>query len=272
MVEEGGNTISPSTLKKKRISASKMWCFTLNNYEDSQMVEMVELFKVLGADYVIGREVGEKGTPHLQGYIRRKTCFRPIEACGTLAFAKRIHWEKCKGNHEQNVAYCTKEGSFETNLKLPAPIKVVEPTGWQLHAIEAVSGEPDDRTIHWYWEADGGVGKSSLMRYLVHKRGALVCSGKAADMKYLVVKYKEEHEGICPELIVFDVPRSSHQYLSYTGIEEIKNGCFASTKYECGMHIQNHPHVLVFANFAPTPGLDMSADRFRVFNIREELM
>lgn len=32
-------------------------------------------------------------------------------------------------------------------------------------------------------------------------------------------------------------------------VEEIKNGIFASTKYECGMHKMNRPHVIVFANF-----------------------
>lgn len=229
---------------------------------------MVEVFKRSGLDYVIGREVGDEGTPHLQGYVRSETAyFRPMEKF-KLSF--KPHWEKCKGNHEQNIKYCTKDGDFVTNLKLPKPVKIDEPYGWQLEVKDIVEQEPDSRTVHWFWEPDGGVGKSSIVRWLVARQGALVCAGKAADMKYLVVKYAEQHDGVSPEVIVFDVPRSSAQYLSYTGIEEIKNGCFASTKYECGMHLMNHPHVFVFANFAPNPGDQMSADRFHIVRIGSE--
>ena len=244
-----------------------MWCFTHNNWQKEDLVEMVDDFARLDLEYVVGEEVGADGTPHLQGYIRSKSVFRPMEK---LSWSFKPHWEKCKGSHEQNVKYCTKEGTFHTNLRLPKPILVDEPTGWQVEVRDILEGEADKRTIHWFWEPDGGVGKSSLVRWMAVKRDALVCAGKAADMKYLVVKYAETHDGVSPDVIVFDVPRSSAQYLSYTGIEEIKNGCFASTKYECGMHIMAHPHVFVFANFEPKPGIDMSADRFHIVRIGGE--
>ena len=54
-------------------------------------------------------------------------------------------------------------------------------------------------------------------------------------------------------------------------MEEVKGGIFCSTKYECGMHMQNPPHVLVFANFPPDMNdRDMSSDRFVVQNVDYE--
>ena len=45
------------------------------------------------------------------------------------------HWEKCKGNHMENVAYCTKEGKYKTNLKVPKPLFCPTPYGWQTSVV-----------------------------------------------------------------------------------------------------------------------------------------
>jgi len=254
--------------EKKRPSVGKKWCFTLNNWCEEHLVKMVKDFEVFGLEYIIGEEVGESGTPHLQGAVFGEKYFRPMEA---FKWEFKPHWEKCKGNKEQNVAYCKKQGTFHTNMKVPKPLFCPEIYGWQLEAASLISSEPDpsDRTIHWWWEPYGGVGKSDLVRWLVIKKNAIVCAGKAADMKHMIVAHTEQNNGVWPELIVFDVPRSQEGYLSYTGIEEIKNGIFASSKYESSMFKMNRPHVMVFANFEPTPGRDMSADRFRIVRIND---
>ena len=85
-------------------------------------------------------------------------------------------------------------------------------------------------------------------------------------MKYLIIKYKEKY-GAYPSLIVFDVPRTQENFLSYQGIEEIKNGCFCNTKYECEMVLMDFPHVIVMANFEPNRRL-MSEDRWNIVNLR----
>ena len=61
---------------------------------------------------------------------------------------------------------------------------------------------------------------------------------------------------------MFDVPRSSQQYISYTGIEEIKNGIFSSPKYESCMVAMPPPHVVVLCNIPPDyTDTDLSSDR-----------
>lgn len=92
------------------MSRSRSWCFTLNNYVESDE----EALKALGSTtkYLIyGREKGESGTPHLQGYVTFK-------AAKSLRSAKKAINSKChvapaKGNAHQNFTYCSKEGDFE---------------------------------------------------------------------------------------------------------------------------------------------------------------
>lgn len=87
---------------------SRNWCFTLNNYseDDYQRLLAVECVYI-----VIGKEVGESLTPHLQGFIVNN------DARTMTAMRKKIcskcHWEPCKGSVDENYVYCTKDVVFE---------------------------------------------------------------------------------------------------------------------------------------------------------------
>ncbi len=128
------NTIPPSPLRvpnfflffptaMPRINPAKAWCFTLNNYTENELGALVQLFSSLDEKYyfIVGEEVGEQGTPHLQGYIEKKTGrFRPLP----LFEVKRnnvqcMHFEKAKGNRTQNYKYCSKDKKFVTNIPRP---------------------------------------------------------------------------------------------------------------------------------------------------------
>lgn len=85
--------------------SKKSWCFTLNNYNDDEYNNILDWDK----NYlVLGKEVGEEGTPHLQGCItfkkaKRLTALKKLNA--------RIHWEPAK-ELEAARNYCMKDGDY----------------------------------------------------------------------------------------------------------------------------------------------------------------
>ena len=120
----------------------------------------VSIFNLKSKLYIIGDAVGECGTPHLQGYVEFKSKLRPL---GLFEF-KRIHWEKSKGSKEENITYCSKQNVI-ASLGLPKPIKVLDKLyKWQSDIENIALTEPDDRTIYWYWEDRGNIGKSSFIK------------------------------------------------------------------------------------------------------------
>lgn len=89
---------------------SRNWCFTLNNYEQSEVehIQSLDLDKIRYC--VFGKEVGESGTPHLQGFVVFKNAVR-LKTLREM-IGSRCHYEVAKGNIKQNYKYCTKDGDF----------------------------------------------------------------------------------------------------------------------------------------------------------------
>jgi len=92
---------------------SRDWCFTLNNWTDEQYASVL---KITAAYLCVGKEVGESGTPHLQGYLYF------ANAVSFESMKKKIpgaHLEKAKGTSEQASTYCKKEGDWHEQGDLP---------------------------------------------------------------------------------------------------------------------------------------------------------
>lgn len=86
---------------------SRAWCFTLNNYT----VEDISQIQRFGGILVMQEEMGEKGTPHLQGVIRfnEKKSFGQMRDLGAF-LSKPWHLEVCK-NWIASRQYCSKEST-----------------------------------------------------------------------------------------------------------------------------------------------------------------
>lgn len=260
-METSGNALGNT---KTRAIPSKKWCFTLNNYEKNDL-EILET-KFLGHKYIMGKEVGENGTPHIQGYIEFADKKRPIE----FIKDKRIHWEKAKGNKEANLKYCSKDDNFVTNFEMRKKIK--DPLDgkvlydWQKEILELVKTEPDDRSIYWYWEPNGNCGKSALTKHICMNYKAMMVEGKGNDIKYGIAEWIAEKD---LDIVIMDFERSLEEYVSYSCIEKIKNGCFYNNKYESKQCIFNPPHIVIFANFEPNIS-KLSKDRWKIKELVQE--
>ena len=86
------------------------FCFTLNNYVEEEVESICSFLKQETKYFIVGREVGESGTPHLQGYasLKRRCTFDVIKH----KLGARAHLERANGTARQNRVYCSKGGSF----------------------------------------------------------------------------------------------------------------------------------------------------------------
>ena len=67
---------------------------------------------------VFGREVGDNGTPHLQGYCRLASKLRLHQIRSIRGF-ERAHFEVSRGTPKQASDYCKKDGDFDEFGTLP---------------------------------------------------------------------------------------------------------------------------------------------------------
>ncbi|AXQ66580.1 MAG: putative viral replication protein [Circoviridae sp.] len=256
---EPGNTITGS---RKRVNAAKRWCFTYNNHTDFGYEMICAKIKQFCRFAIIGEEIAPtSGTRHLQGYIEFREKRRPI---GTFGMTE-LHWELARGSKADNILYCSKEKEI---FRFPKPFKqeIQCLYDWQQRIVDLLKTKPDDRTINWYWEDKGGLGKTTFQKYIFGAfQKVVVLSGKGSDMKNGVMKYYEATQSL-PKIVLINIPRCNQRFVSWSGLEEIKDMFFYSPKYEGGMVCGECPHVICFANAPPDESL-MSRDRWNIENL-----
>lgn len=95
---------------------AKRWCFTLNNPVEADKAKLNALGS--SCDYLVyGNEVGESGTPHLQGFVILSRSYRFNTVKDLLG--ERVHLEVARGNNKQAADYCKKDGDFTEFGTLP---------------------------------------------------------------------------------------------------------------------------------------------------------
>ncbi len=245
---------------------------------------MVEAERVLDAcgKYIFGEEVGEQGTPHLQGAVRFKQKQR-FTAVTKLFPGKGVHWEKMKKPWERSLIYCAKEMKGDWSklhgnvpeasrwkpyekLVLEQEYKDVDWYPWQQDVIDIINGPVHPRRVYWFWEPEGDSGKSYLMKWLALNYTCIIGGGKQADVFHQVAVHFETNVQTGPTLVLLDIPRSSQKFCNYGAIEALKNGSVNSGKYVGGQFQFLKPHVVVLANEEPAYE-EMSDDRWCVKKI-----
>lgn len=93
---------------------NRNWVYTLNNYTEDE----IKTTKDVESRYsCMGFEVGDQGTPHLQGCL----VFRqPKTLVHLRKVLPRAHWEPMRGTPKEASDYCKKDGTFFESGDLPA--------------------------------------------------------------------------------------------------------------------------------------------------------
>lgn len=94
---------------KKTSKPARHWCYTLNNYTPE---ELDRVRTTVCRYQIFGLEVGDEGTPHLQGYIEFAGPMR-MKATKTSLGSDRFHLEQRAGSRDEARNYCLKDGIFE---------------------------------------------------------------------------------------------------------------------------------------------------------------
>lgn len=256
-------------------SRARNWFFTWNGYNQKDIDTLNTWCQKNCEKYTFQEETGESGNKHLQGCLEFKHA-RHFNALHKLW--PGMHLEITK-DVEASREYCskteTRTGKLLTNIRvknIKDPLNEREPKHWQTNILELIGTEPDDRTINWFWDPVGGVGKTSLAKHLCIKRPneVLYISGKSSDIKYGITSFLENAKNDL-KICIFDFTRSTEAFISYQAIEEVKNGIFYNTKYESKMILFNSPHIIIFANFPPDQE-KLSKDRWNIVNIAEQIV
>lgn len=91
-------------------NGAKNWCVTVNNYSEEDVSRILDCVGDSAGYAIVGKEVGEKGTKHLQCYVQFRSRIGLSRVKRLLG--NRIHAEIARGSGEQNRRYCSKEGDF----------------------------------------------------------------------------------------------------------------------------------------------------------------
>lgn len=136
-----------------------------------------------------------------------------------------------------------------------------QPRAWQQQIIDMAAEEPDDRTIVWVTDPQGGRGKTRLATHLIRSHGAIQLSGQIKDMTYAYTKNRAP-------IVVFDITRAAQDCTGhlFSMMEMLKSGRLFNTKYRSKQVNFKPPHVFVFSNHS-WDREKLSHDRVKEINI-----
>jgi len=112
-----------NTQAKRTQQRLRRFVFTLNNWTEEEYTAVTTQLTAHVSWMVVAKEVGEQGTPHLQGacILLKQTAFTTVK---NLPGLKRARLAEMKGTPQQSIIYCSKEDPQPFQFgTLPSPGK-----------------------------------------------------------------------------------------------------------------------------------------------------
>jgi len=167
---------------------------------------------------------------------------------------KQIKWKPIYLWQQHLIEFFHKEIAKAKNI-----IKEAEEKG--------VSPEMDDRTIYWFYDKPGKIGKSKFAKVVEEEfpDTSFVFNefgGIAATAQNLL---NHQAQGKTCEIVIADFTRTCEDKAIYQPLESIRDGRLVASRYQGGQVLFNNFITLVTANFKPKMNA-MSRDRWKIWN------
>ena len=152
---------------------SRSYCFTLNNPTSEEKTLLKKKADENAFRYiVVGEEISETGTPHLQGYVYFKSAKTLSSA--KKALGRRYHIEAARGSPQQASDYCKKDNQFWEIGDLP-----IGGVGKKVTLAERIERNKLLKTLSLNQLVDEGHISINKVRELKNARLDLAQEGKA---------------------------------------------------------------------------------------------
>jgi len=243
--EDGNNVLSSAV-----VNQLYKYDFVINNYTEPELQSLKNSLTEICKKAVFGLEVGDQGTPHIQGYISLKKKAR-ITELHKIPGLSRASFRKVR-NENALIEYCQKDNchfkhGFPVELRTITNLKI-----WQKEIEQKCLETPDDRTINWLYDGNTNIGKTALTKYMVAKHKAVFFTGgKKTDIACQMALEKQNGKDLNNKLIIIFNYSCEDDDIDYKAFEALKDGLISSSKYKSSGLIFNHPHIWILANTLP---------------------
>lgn len=267
--------------KEGRCPKKKYWLFTWQggldglgfNADSPIWKEVCRYFSMYATHAWMQEEIGpDTGRYHINGFVG----FEPAKRFREIEALRQISWcRSTSASEKSNKKYCSKTesavpGGLFWHKGFPVVTQIKDYPdlwGWQRWVWDLVKHKCEDtRTIYWFYDKEGNNGKTTLVRALMYHMNAFKFSGKTTDVNNRLVNMRNP-----PNICLINITRSKEEYINYDSLEEVKDACPDTGKYEGGQKLFDSPHVLVFANRLPEFD-KLTRDRWVVYELNNREM
>lgn len=284
----------------------RSYSFTLNNYSEEEVTDIKEKLIPITKRFILGFEVGDQLTPHIQGCIvfSKRVTFNFVKD----VFKGRAHVEKTK-DIDASFTYCKKEGNYFLHGDEPKKASLDDFKNDVKNGIIDVATLREKHSMCFarysrfcidyindnhpkiekpiYPLRDWQINLNNILKREPDDRTIIFIvdyvgnTGKSWFCHYFSTLHSNVQImspgkradlsyalKVDTKYIFFDCCRSKQQdFIQYDFLEDLKNGYVFSSKYESMYKRLNKVHVCVMMNEDPDR-TKLSKDRYLIIHIK----